>query len=151
MRAGGDAQLHRREPGRLDDLALLMLDVARVRALLAIGNPVGIGFERFAPPLAVGLTLEAPKKYDLVDGPDIGGEDADRLAQMPNMDRHALGLVQFEPGAEAPSCRSAHRRSWLSPLVGPPGPLVGRWRPPTLVTGHACARVWPRPSPASGR
>jgi len=50
MRAGGrrgDAQLHRRELGRLDDLALLMLDVARVRALLAIGNPVGIGFERF--------------------------------------------------------------------------------------------------------
>src|SRR5271168_1266536 len=105
-----------------------MLDVARVRALLAIGDPVGIGFERFAPPLAVGLTLEAPKKYDLVDGPDIGGEDADRLAQMPNMDRHALGLVQFEPGAEAPG----HHR------VGP------------HIDDHGCLPWWARRARLSG-
>jgi hypothetical protein len=79
-----------------------MLNVTRVGALLAVGDPVGIGFERFAPALAVGLTLNAPEKHNLVDRPDIGGEDADRLAQVADMDRHALGLVQFHPVAEAP-------------------------------------------------
>jgi hypothetical protein len=79
-----------------------MLHVAGFRAFLAIGDPVGIGFERIASLLAVPLTLEAPEEHDLVDRPDIRGEDADRLAQMSGMDRQSLRLVKFEPGAEAP-------------------------------------------------
>ena len=58
-----------------------MLHVAGFGAFLAIGDPVGIGFERIASPLAVGLTLEAPEEHDLIDRPDIGREDADRLTE----------------------------------------------------------------------
>jgi hypothetical protein len=46
------------------------------------------------------LTPEAPEEDNLVDCPDIGGEDANRLAEMPDVDRHALGLIQCKPGAE---------------------------------------------------
>src|SRR5580658_8792903 len=96
------ARSQRRELRGLDDLALLMLHVAGVRALLAVGDPVGIGFERVAAPLAVPLALEAPQEHDLIDGPDIRGEDPDRLTEMAGVDRQTLRLVQFEPGAEAP-------------------------------------------------
>src|SRR6202046_4072124 len=80
---------HWRELGGLNDLALLMLDVAGFRAFLSIGDPVGIGLERVAPSPPRALTPEAPEEDNLVDCPDIGGEDADRLAEMPDVDRHA--------------------------------------------------------------
>src|SRR5208283_4832968 len=87
---GRAAAVHRREAGRLDDLALLMLQVAGFRAFLTVSDPVGIGFERIASPLAVRLALEAPEEHDLIDRPDVRREDADRLTKMPGMDRQSL-------------------------------------------------------------
>src|SRR5271166_5997821 len=101
-----------------------MLHVAGFGALLAIGDPVGIGFERIASPLAVRLTLEAPEEDDLIDRPDIRREDPNGLAEVPDMDRHPLRLIQFEPGAEAPRDHRVgpeiddHRR--LPPLLACP-------------------------------
>jgi hypothetical protein len=77
-----------------------MLDVAGFCAFLSIGDPVGIGLELVASSLSVRLTPEAPEEDNLVDCPDFGGEDADRLAEMPDVDRHALGLIQCKTGAE---------------------------------------------------
>ena len=77
-----------------------MLDVAGFRAFLSIGDPVGIGLESVASSLSVRLTPEAPEEDNLVDCPDIGGEDANRLAEMSYVDRHALGLIRCKPGAE---------------------------------------------------
>jgi hypothetical protein len=79
-----------------------MLDVAGFCAFLSIGDPVGIGLERVTSSLSVRLTPEAPEEDNLVDCSDIGGEDADRLAEMPDVDRHALGLIQCKQATSRP-------------------------------------------------
>src|ERR1700735_685879 len=60
---------HWRELGGLDDLALLVLDVAGFCAFLSIGDPFGIGLERVAASLSIRLTLEAPEEDNLVECP----------------------------------------------------------------------------------
>src|SRR5277367_5868312 len=98
---GGRKSL-RRERGRFDDLVLLMLDVAGFGALLAIGNPIRIDFERRSLFFAIGLALVAPHQHHLIESADIGRENPQRFAQMPDMDRVAVRLIELQPSIEAP-------------------------------------------------
>jgi hypothetical protein len=75
----------------------MRLRISSIRGRLFLERlPFGIGFHRGAAALAVAHVLVAPDMDDLVDRPDIGGEPADEIAEMADLQFHAFGDVGVE-------------------------------------------------------
>src|SRR5512134_3312942 len=92
--------LQRRERGRLEDAAFLMLVRAQLAAFLEIRLERRVGHQRVPLLLAVGLARILPDVDHLVERPDLGRGVKHRLPAVLHLGRVPVLLIQLQPGGE---------------------------------------------------